>query len=157
MIRRLLASICLLAALLLAAPTADAAKRKVPFGFISANADDTFYQASEQDEEAQARLMARSGVEYVRTPFTWFAAQPYATAADVPASRRGQFVPGPNGVPTNFASTDEAVRVTAQAGLRMVPIVMRTPRWASAAPNCAVLLLPICPPIRRPTSTTSTP
>jgi hypothetical protein len=135
MIHRLLATTCLLAALLVAAPGAEAAKRKVPYGFFSATADLGFFGASQEAQEAQARLMARSGVETVRVPVGWYLAQPYRTAADVPQAKRGQYVPGPGGVPTSFAKTDAAVRTTAQAGLQMLPVIFRTPRWASSKPN----------------------
>jgi hypothetical protein len=134
--RLLLAAACLLAASLAAAPAGEAAKRKVPYGFFSATADlGFFYAASQEAREAQARLMARSGVETVRVVFNWGDSQPYPNADAVPGARRSQFVTGPGGVPTSFARTDAAVRFTAQAGLRMLPMIYRTPRWASSEPN----------------------
>ena len=127
---------CLLAASLAAAPAGEARKRKVPLGFFSATADLRFFaEATQEAREAQARLMARSGVETLRVVFNWNDAQPYPNAAAVPVSRRSQFVEGPGGVPTSFARTDAAVRVAAQAGLRLLPMIYRTPRWASSAPN----------------------
>ena len=47
----------------------------------------------------------------------------------------GQYVAGPGGVPTSFARTDAAVRFAAQAGLQVLPMVYRTPRWASSKPD----------------------
>ncbi len=133
--RTILALAALLAASLLAAPAAQAA-RSVPRGFFSATADLDFFRVStQQAREAQARLMARSGVETVRVVFNWSHAQPYASALQVPPERAAEFVPGPGGVPTWYADTDGIVRMAAQAGLRLLPMIYRTPQWASSRPE----------------------
>jgi hypothetical protein len=134
--RTLLALTACLAASLAAAPAGQAAKRAVPVGFFSTTADlNFFYTSTQQEREAQARLMARSGVESVRAVFHWSVAQPYANALQVPAGSAAAFVPGPGGVPTSFVQTDATVRFAAQAGLRLLPLIYRTPRWASSQPN----------------------
>ena len=127
-------AVLLLAASMATAPTGLAAKRKVPFGFFGANVDQAFPAASWPAQQGQARLMARSGVESMRVQFNWAAAQQYASLAEVPAGRRGSFVPGPSGRPITFALTDARVRLAAEAGLRVLPIVIFSPQWASAQP-----------------------
>jgi hypothetical protein len=122
-------------ALLLAAmsaPTAVAGQRHVRFGYFGVTWDLVPATASEQN--SQAALMARAGVESVRTQFNWDAAQPYRDAGVVPPERAGRFVLGPGGVPTSFSDTDRVVRATAAHGLRLLPVVLFTPRWASSNP-----------------------
>jgi hypothetical protein len=133
--RSIVAVLIVLAASLATAPTGLAAKRKVPFGFLGANVDQAFPQASFASQQRQARLMARSGVESVRIQFNWSVAQRYASFAQIPRSRRGSFVPGPSGRPITYEFTDKSVRMAAGAGLRVLPIVVFSPQWASGAPG----------------------
>jgi len=102
--------LCLLA-LLVAAPAAEAAKRKVPRGFFGVMWDREAMGASDDAQEAQWGLMARSGVESVRTEFSWKRAQPDPGA-------------------TSFAYTDALVARAARHGQRVVPVVLWTPDWA---------------------------
>jgi polysaccharide biosynthesis protein PslG len=115
-LRRCLAFASLLSAVIALASAAPAlaAKRKVPFGFFGVNVVSNALTGPGGD--AQARLMVQSGVESVRVVFDWSAAQP---------------VPGPIG----FAQTDQVVRVASARGLRVLPIVMYAPAWASTAPG----------------------
>ena len=108
---------------LLAAAPGAAAKRRVPFGFFGVNTDASTLTGPGGD--AQAQLMVRSGVESVRVVFNWNVAQP--------APGRG----------FNFAETDGIVRVATAHGLRVLPIVMYAPRWASAAPTRASYYLSV--------------
>ena len=135
-VHKILAVACALATVLIAAPASEAAKRSVPLGFFSATADlNLFGTADQQALTGQGQLMARSGVESIRVPFIWYNAQPYANALQVPPQDAANFEPGPGGVPTSFADTDRVVRFAATAGLRLLPMVYRTPRWASSRPD----------------------
>jgi hypothetical protein len=116
----------------IAAPTTVAGRRHVPFGFFGVSWDPTNSAAS--DQESQAALISRAGVEAVRTSFNWDQAQPYASAGLVPQGQAGSFVVGPGGVPTSFSYTDRVVRATASHHLRLLPVVLFTPRWASSNP-----------------------
>src|SRR5687767_2144423 len=111
MARRLLIAACLLAALLLAAPTADAAKRRVPQGFFGTIFDGAVRDVGVPIVTQEFAEMARSGVESVRTNFVWARAQP----------RRGV---------TDFSLTDLVVREAATHGVSLLPVVTATPRWA---------------------------
>jgi hypothetical protein len=109
---------CLAAALVtllcLPAAPAEAAKRKVPFGFFG-----TVFGASQANRlsdaelDAQLTVMARSGVESLRTGFTWAALEP----------QRGVY---------DFSSSDRLVAAAARHRIPVLPIVMSTPRWASS-------------------------
>jgi Beta-galactosidase/Glycosyl hydrolase family 53 len=102
----------LLAMLLTAAP-ADAAKRKVPFGFFgTVFGISQANRISDRELDAQVTLMARSGVESLRTSFTWAALEP----------ERGRY---------DFSSSDRLVAAAARHRIEVLPIVMSTPRWAS--------------------------
>ncbi len=96
MTRRLLIALCLLAVPLAAAPSADAAKRKVPRGFFGTIFDGDVRSGSPTLVDQEFGLMATSGVESVRTNFFWGEVQP----------SRGT---------TTFASTDPIVRETRAA------------------------------------------
>jgi hypothetical protein len=124
--------IALLALLLFlagAAP-ADAAKRRVPQGWIGVTADGPF-QPTDADEWDR---MVVAGVETVRTAFYWAVIQPYATEADVPAAEASRYRMV-DGVPTDFASTDAIVAEAAQRGLAVLPVVQFTPDWAARRPG----------------------
>jgi hypothetical protein len=98
--------------LLVATPSAEAARR-VPHGFYGVMWDGAATRVPESLQTEQWDLMARSGVESVRTAFSWAKAQP----AD------GQ-------VP-NFAGTDRLVELASARRIRLLPIVYDTPRWAA--------------------------
>jgi hypothetical protein len=73
--------------------------------------------------------MARSGVEAVRVPIYWHAAQPYASFADVPDHEADRFR-DVGGVPTDFGPSDRAVGLAAARGLSVLAVVLQTPGWA---------------------------
>ncbi len=76
-----------------AAATAATAKRTpppaaVPQGFVGVDIDGPMtLPTAHVDLGHQFDLMVANGVESVRMAFSWAAAQPYASSADVPASR----------------------------------------------------------------------
>jgi hypothetical protein len=113
--------LCLLA--LLAAATAaspaDAARRKVPFGFFGTML--TNWQSGHIPDsvlDAQMAMMARSGVESVRIVLPWNGTEP----------AQGVF---------NFSTTDRLVAAAARHRLDVLPTVLYTPRWASSNPSSA--------------------
>jgi hypothetical protein len=71
--------------------------------------------APDADQESQWALMARSGVESVRTVFHWATAQPE---------------PGV----TDFSETDRVVGLAALHGIDLVPVVRTSPPWAARDP-----------------------
>jgi hypothetical protein len=104
------------AALLLAAP-ASAAKRSVPQGFYGVQWDRDVAAASPEVQDAQWGRMAASGVEAVRTVFSWDQAQPAP------------------GTPPSFAKTDPVVALAASHGIKLLPIVIYAPEWARKHPS----------------------
>ncbi|MBD0280992.1 MAG: beta-galactosidase [Thermoleophilaceae bacterium] len=108
------ASLALVFLLLVAAtPAADAARRLVPHGFYGVMWDGAAARVPEEQQAEQWDLMARSGVESVRTVFSWARAQP----AD--------------GHVPDFTATDRIVALAAARRIRLLPVVYRTPAWAA--------------------------
>lgn len=64
----------------------------------------------------QLGLMRSSGVETIRVVFNWDQTEPTAGAP-------------------NFAALDQTVSLASQAGLKILPIVLYTPQWASSTPS----------------------
>jgi hypothetical protein len=102
-----------LAALLIAAPLAQA--RTVPQGFYGVMYDYGITHAPGDVQDSQWDLMASSGVESVRTVFSWAAAQP---------DGRGSAI--------NFEATDPVVRRAALRNIAVLPVVIYSPSWARA-------------------------
>ncbi len=105
-------------ALAVSAPVADA-RRDVPDGFFGTFWGGLARQADQSKQDAQWALMARSGVESVRTVFSWGAAQPIGPSI-------AEF--------TDFSETDRIVRRGAQRGIKILPVVLDTPGWARQMP-----------------------
>ena len=116
MTRRLIVATCLLAALLAAAPSAEAAKRRVPRGFFGTVFDGPIKDAGTPLVTQEFGRMASSGVESVRTSFQWTHGEP----------SHGVF---------DFARTDAVVREAAAHGLSVLPVVNGAPRWARQYPS----------------------
>jgi hypothetical protein len=115
----------------------------VPNGFVGVNLDGPPLSPFDHvNLAAQFASMARSGVQSVRVTFSWAAAQPYASLADVPAGQAGDFTPGAGSVPTSFAATDQIVQLAAEHGLSVRPVVIYTPRWDSGRHHGAGLSAP---------------
>jgi hypothetical protein len=101
------------------ASPADAAKRKVPFGFFGANSVEAFTAPGELTDEqldAQMAAMARSGVESLRETFNWGALEPS---------------PGVY----NWAMFDRLVAATARHRILLFPGITTSPQWASLRPD----------------------
>jgi hypothetical protein len=112
-VKSLTALTAALAALLLAAPLAQA--RSVPKGFYGVMYDQGVISAPSDVQDAQWDLMASSGVESVRTVFSWAEAQP---------DGRGSAI--------SFADTDPVVRRAALRQMAVLPVVYYVPPWARA-------------------------
>ena len=125
--RPLLPCLLALVALLAAIPAAgaQAAERRVPFGFFGTvlNPDVTAPGAvSDAALEEQTALMARSGVESLRLTFPWASLEP----------ARGVF---------DFRSTDRLVAAAARHRISVLANVMVTPQWASDRPSSSKFAL----------------
>jgi len=105
------------------APTA------VPQGFVGMDVDgpvlgtDTTINFGDQ-----LRTMVTNGVQSIRAAFSWAAAQPYKTDADVPGDQKSHFT-DVGGVPTSFQVTDMIVGDAARERLTVLPTVLYTPAW----------------------------
>jgi hypothetical protein len=116
---RLLSIVVVLVASLAAVPAADAAKRQVPHGFYGVLWDGEVANAQAEQQESQWALMAQSGVESVRTVFSWAAAQPTADG------------------PLNFSDMDAKVELASRHGIALLPVVIYTPPWATRTPGAS--------------------
>jgi polysaccharide biosynthesis protein PslG len=110
---RLLSTTLIALALLAGATDASAASRKVPRGWLGVTADGPL-QASQGFEW---RRMAANGAETVRTAFSWSEIEPGP--------------PGAAGPAYEFGATDALALQAARHGLRLLPVVQRTPPWAA--------------------------
>ena len=106
----------IVAALLVAPTTADAAKRKVPFGFFGAVSPPILEGVGSVKLDQQMRLMAQSGVESVRITRAW-----------------NELEPGEGNY--RLSGLDRFVGAAATHGLQVVLNVTSTPRWASSKPS----------------------
>jgi hypothetical protein len=113
---RLLAGVAVLAALLLAAAPAQAAKRQVPRGWLGVVADGPLMEGMSAPAEAEWDLLATNGAESVRIGFHWPVIQPDAAT------------------PPDLATTDAIVLAAARRGVRLLPVVQGTPAWAARNP-----------------------
>jgi hypothetical protein len=95
---------------------ADAAKRKVPFGFFAAVLPPTMPSIGATQLDQQMALMARSGVESIRVTRAWNDVEP----AD------GRYT---------FGQLDKVIGTAARHGIRVVVNITTTPKWAAANPN----------------------
>jgi hypothetical protein len=106
-------SLAVAATLIAAVSAADAAARSVPQGFYGVMYDRAVAESSPAEQDAQWALMARSGVESVRTVFLWSTAQPEA------------------GMGFDFTVTDLTVTLAARHNIKLLPVVRSTPMWAA--------------------------
>jgi hypothetical protein len=135
----------ILATLLLAAFTAPAQARgktteSAPAPFVGVNVDGPVWSPSEPNQPAvfpgvnlqqQLAQMERDGVEQIRVVFDWAFAQPYPGTSEVPPSLASYYT-DVNGIPTDFAQTDEIMGLAAQYGLSVLPVVIDAPYWDSS-------------------------
>jgi Glycosyl hydrolase catalytic core len=87
------------------------ARLRAPAGFFGAVVDEP--AAIRPD---QLQLMRSSGVQTIRVVFNWDQLQPTPGAP-------------------NFAPSDQTVRLAASAGIKVLPIVIYSPQWASSSPS----------------------
>jgi hypothetical protein len=117
---------------------------RVPPGFVGVDIDGPIIDPPLGFDVAQQfSAMVASGVENVRVAFNWALAQPYPTAADVPADQQSQFT-DIGGVPTDFGPTDQIVTLAAQHGISVLPTVLYAPAW-DAAQNGSGIAFPARP------------
>jgi hypothetical protein len=107
-----------LAAFLALPVTADAAKRKVPYGFFGAVLPPMFGYSGVSDAtlDQQMALMAQSGVESTRITRAWAELEP----------SQGRYT---------LNSLDRLVGAAARHGIQPIINVTTTPKWAAANPN----------------------
>jgi polysaccharide biosynthesis protein PslG len=112
--RRYLLPLAAVLALLVAAAPAQAAKRKVPFGFFGTVFSTGQAEGLSQPAlDAQMARMARSGVEVIRYSVAWYGVEPQPGAYD-------------------FAGLDRLVAAAARRHIEVMPTVTGSPRWASS-------------------------
>jgi hypothetical protein len=115
--RTLTVATALLLALAAAAPSAVAAKRKVPVGFHGVDYDREAAWAPAEVQGAMWREMARTGVESARVIFDWSEAQKQSF------------------VPVSFHETDPLVANATAQGIELLPVVIYAPPWACEVPS----------------------
>ena len=94
------------------ASVASAAPRKVPRDFYGVMYDGALAGAPLETQSKQFDLMARSGVESVRTVISWNGVQPF------------------QGSEFNFKGTDPTVLLAAERGMSVLPVLLFAPPWA---------------------------
>ena len=104
--------LAVLATLVAAAPASAA--RSVPHGFVGVHWSYEVAGAPAAAQDVQWDLMAASGVESVRTDFSWASAQ---------RRRGGSF---------DLSQTDAVVGRAALRNIELLPVVHEAPRWARA-------------------------
>jgi len=72
--------------------------------------------------------MVASGVETIRVPIDWAAAQPYRSWSKVPAAQQDQFS-DLGGIPTKVAPIDQLVGLAAYRGITVLPTILNAPSW----------------------------
>jgi hypothetical protein len=103
----------------------------VPQGFVGVDVDGpVFGSDNDIDFPDQLKTMVSNGVQSIRSAFSWAAAQPYKTDADVPADQQSHFT-DVGGVPTNFSFPDMVVGDAARDRITVLPTVLYAPGWDS--------------------------
>jgi hypothetical protein len=113
MLRRLVPLAVAFAALV----AAPAQARDVPRGWLGMDADGPLMEGAYGTPEAEWDLLAQSGAETVRMAMRWPVLQPRA------------------GRPPDLTTMDATVLAAARRGLRFLPVVHGTPRWAARNPS----------------------
>jgi polysaccharide biosynthesis protein PslG len=119
----------ILALLALAQP----AGARVPEGFVGIVADGPLLDPN-VDFDRELGVMKGAGTQSVRMSFHWSSAQPYRSFDEAPLDARLHYK-DENGVPTDYTATDALVRSATERGLRLLPVVLYAPYWASTEPG----------------------
>jgi len=133
--RMLLPVIALACLLALPAGASAAGLDKTFFGVVGDRA--LFDNRYGVDLSSELGVMRRTGVGTVRVTFSWAYAQRYRTAAQVPAAERPGFV-DEGGVPTDWAVTDNVVRLAAVQGVEVLPVLLAAPSWTATRPRARI-------------------
>jgi hypothetical protein len=115
-------------------PSGASAAKKVPSSFMGVVADGPLLTDPNVKYTSQLDTMVGGGVETIRTSFNWSGVQPYARFADVPAGQLDRFR-NEHGVPTDYAETDRLVSTAAARRIRVLPVLIFAPDWASSSPG----------------------
>ena len=101
----------------------------VPQGFVGVDVDGPMFGPDTPiNFPNQLKTMVSNGVQSVRVAFSWAAAQPYKTDADVPDGQTSNFTDA-GGVPTSFQFTDMVVGDAARERVTVLPTVLYAPQW----------------------------
>jgi len=128
------ATIFVVVAAALAVGAAPAGAAPLPRGFFGVMANGPLDSLGPR-LGPEVGAMGASGVSSIRVPFQWAEIQPYASFTDVPAAQRGRFVDGGDGIPSDFAATDNLVVEAARRGISTLALVLRAPNWAAHDPG----------------------
>ena len=110
------------------------ARAAVPRDFFGVMADGPVFD-SPTGFGREAPAMRAAGVGAVRVAVYWDEIQPYATAADVPGAERDRFTASVGGRPADLDELDGIMATAARRRLAVMPVVLRSPAWAAAAPG----------------------
>jgi hypothetical protein len=105
-------ALALVVALALAATSADAATRKVPYGFFGVNSSGNIETATPSIWSAQWDKLASGGAEAVRVLFNW----------DLAAKHKG--------APIDWSRNDAIVSFAVKHNMSILPVVEYAPPWA---------------------------
>jgi hypothetical protein len=128
-----LVPLALVAALLLVAAPAHAAKRQVPQGFFGTTVDGPMLAAAFPLEKEWG-VMTGAGVESGRWAMHWGLMQPYKTMAEVPEAERFRYT-DEGGIPTDWTGSDLVIGNLAKRGFRVWPDITFAPAWAARHPG----------------------
>jgi hypothetical protein len=110
----------------------------VPQGFVGVDVDGPMFGPDTPiNFPNQLKTMVASGVQSVRVAFSWAAAQPYRTDADVPDGQTANFT-DEDGVPTSFQFTDMVVGDAARDRVAVLPTVLYVPQWDAVSNSSGV-------------------
>lgn len=138
---------------LLVAPVAALAQSRqmkrptpVPPGFVGMMMDGPLWPTTMPGVKLAAQLnrMARAGVENVRVTFDWAQVQPYGSWAQLrqAAPSRARAFTNVGGIPTDFHSLDELVRLAARRRMTILPVLIDAPSWDATPAKGLVVGIP---------------
>jgi hypothetical protein len=110
----------------------------VPQGYVGVDVDGPMFGPDTPiNFPNQLKTMVASGVQSLRVAFSWAAAQPYKTDADVPGDQTANFT-DVGGVPTSFQFTDTVVGDAARDRITVLPTVLYAPEWDAVTNSSGV-------------------